>query len=937
MSAFDETFDYLALFELDPNSVAFESASDVREKINRKKKEWTGQAINPLYQQQARANLERSRQFEQLLKQPDALHAYLGFHAAAQAERREQQEAVIGELVSLACAGGRSHISDEQHAILVRACEERSIPFAVLDSVIRARNLEIRELEADSAGGKIPYRQPTIDRALMTQIAGNLKLLGKESFYELLDLPSTSSPTKLLNTARILYDRWSKALPKTSTCVAWEKSLQACLTYLKDGEAKARYDNALANRRLDEFLGRVDLVLAGGRFTKDDHVFLVTLGVREFGLTGEMVNLLVRLRAASKGLALSKPVHVSVQLAGLVRCRRCFRYTSAGATQCRHCSGSLEIRCGNPACQKPLPAEARHCEHCGLPVARGTQYRELLRLGAALIDGGDGRGAQNACRLARQILSSPAVEELAHRAGKVRLLATTIRRAAAERRWSQVERELTALLALAPHSSQPGLPNLEEVSRFLTQMRGALTQVPADASPESEAQLRLEILQKWADCEEMLPRLQQLVVQLESQCRYQTALAVAQRLAVLEPAQDVWKGTVARLQQAVDEERDEARRKDRLQDQYRQALAASRFYAAERLASEMKELGLLDESGVSRQSFREELRRTRQELELLRQEIAKGISTDDQIARYLEILERCRDCREALSALQTLRPAAPGVPENLQVVSQGTRRALSWGPPSGPAPTSYVIQRSVQRPNGRLPDVEWAELAEVHVPGFVDDTVFHAGTIVRYSVAAQRRGSLSVAGNVLQEYSVASLPGFFTPIIVWQEVVGLKLVRRTDDHVELTWHVPSAVRQVLVETWDGPRDARPAAPVLLASAAPGRLIAAAKDSDAPRSYRVACVYDGPEGDFITPGAIVTLAPGEPIASAPSSPNAPRSALPPNEPAPPAETVAPPDESAGATDFAEILTQAPVDEPPRPAADANPLKRMGLWPPVPRKG
>lgn len=520
MSAFDETFDYLALFELDPNSVAFEAASDVREKINRKKKEWTGQAINPLYQQQARVNLERARQFEQLLKQPDALHAYLGYHAAAQAERRQQQEAVIDELLSLACAGSRSQISGEQHGLLIKACEERSIPFSVLDSVIRARKVEIREDETESTSGRVPYRHPTVDRALMAQIAGNLRLLGKESFYELLDLPSTSTPTKLLNTARILYDRWSKSLPKTSTCVAWEKSLQACLTFLKDGEAKARYDNALYNRRLDDFLGRVDLVLAAGRFTKDDHVYLVTLGVREFGLTGEMVNLLVRLRAGNKGLTLGKPVQVSVALAGLVRCRRCFRYTSAGAAQCRHCGSSFDLKCANPVCEKPLAAETKNCEHCGLPVARGTQYRELLRLAAALLEAGDGRGALNACRLARQILPSRAVEELAQRAGKVRVLATTIRRAAAERRWSQVERELTALIALAPQASQPGLPNLEEVSRFLSQMRGALTQVPADASAESEAQLRLEILQKWTDCDEMLPRLQQLVVQLESLCRY---------------------------------------------------------------------------------------------------------------------------------------------------------------------------------------------------------------------------------------------------------------------------------------------------------------------------------------------------------------------------------------------------------------------------------
>jgi hypothetical protein len=249
-------------------------------------------------------------------------------------------------------------------------------------------------------------------------------------------------------------------------------------------------------------------------------------------------------------------------------------------------------------------------------------------------------------------------------------------------------------------------------------------------------------------------------------------------------------------------------------------------------------------------------------------------------------------------------------------------------------PTLYVVQRSVQRPNSRQPESDWTQFAETSETGLVDDEVLHAGSIVRYAVASQRRGSLSVAGNVLQEYSVTSLPAFTVPHLVWQEVIGLKLLRRTDELVELTWHVPASVRQVLVEMWDGTRDQRPQSPVLLASTTPGRLVASAKDSDAPRSFRVAFVYDGPEGDFVTPGTIVTLAAGEPIAAPPS---APRTA-PPAEPAERNDAPAPRnDVPESAEEYTEILTQAPTDEPSRPAPDTNPLKRMGLWPPVPRRG
>jgi hypothetical protein len=91
----------------------------------------------------------------------------------------------------------------------------------------------------------------------------------------------------------------------------------------------------------------------------------------------------------------------------------------------------------------------------------------------------------DACRLASQILPAPQIDDLVHRAGRIRTLTSSIRRAAAERRWSRVERELTDLATLAPQFSQPGLPRLEEVSRFLAQLRSALSQIPADAAPET--------------------------------------------------------------------------------------------------------------------------------------------------------------------------------------------------------------------------------------------------------------------------------------------------------------------------------------------------------------------------------------------------------------------------------------------------------------------
>ena len=66
MSTFDLDYDYLQLLGIDPAD-ALRAPTSLAEKIKVKKKEWTAQALNPLYQQAARSHLERSREFEELL------------------------------------------------------------------------------------------------------------------------------------------------------------------------------------------------------------------------------------------------------------------------------------------------------------------------------------------------------------------------------------------------------------------------------------------------------------------------------------------------------------------------------------------------------------------------------------------------------------------------------------------------------------------------------------------------------------------------------------------------------------------------------------------------------------------------------------------------------------------------------------------------------
>ncbi|MGQ0637595.1 MAG: hypothetical protein ACT4QC_23550 [Planctomycetaceae bacterium] len=911
---FDDTFDYLTLLGFDPATVAFQPVDELREAIKRKKKEWTGQAINPLYQQQARANLERAGQFERILDAPEALQAYLNYQSALGAERQAEQESILGDLLAHAAGAGRKSLTVGQKELLRQACDERQIPLPLLDEVIAARGLKVVE-DPPATGTSMPYRQPALDRALMSQIDGHLRILGRQSFYDLLDLPADSSPARLVATAHILYDRWSKALPKTSECVAWEKSLQAALTYLKDDEAKGRYDRARFNRRLDQFVWRIDLALASGHFTREDFTLAATAGVREFGLSNETVNQCVRLRAAARGLSMTKPVQIVVETQGLVRCQRCFRYVSADQRRCTQCGCEFDSVCRNPACGERLKPDAKTCRRCGLRAARGVQFRELLNLALALVNAGDATGSLRACGLAKSILDAPAVGQIAERAARVRTLVASIRRAAVDKRWSRVERELPDLVTLAPRFAQPGLPKLEQVGDYLAQFRQRLAAVSQEADAENQSLQLLEILSRWSDCAEAIERLQALADALESAGRHQPALDVIRRLADLEPLNEQLEQHAARLTRNLAERQAEAERVERLLHDFREAFATDRLYAAQRLLSELDGLGAAAPIADAAGTLKARIARVQAELGAARDAETRGAPSDNLIDRHLKLLELCRDCRESLAALQTLRPAAPESPRDVRVLVQGNRRVVTWQPPAtGPAPTMFVVERSRVRPgSARSEEPAWRSLGEVLQPLFLDDEVLHSGTIVCYAVRSLRRGALTVAGSVLQEFSVSSPPAGAAPALLWQDVLGLR-ARVSHQRVDLRWHAPAGARQVLIERWPGPPVQRPETPELLATPAQSHYSDPIGPDAAPCTYRVYCVYDGAEGDFATPGTLVAVVPGR-------------------EPEISSASTAPHEKSADDAVVADVLDQAPQLAAAAASRESNPLKRLGLWPPV----
>src|SRR5262249_40850602 len=111
VAEFDLSFDYLELLGVDPAQATLLGIEGLRERIKNKKKEWTSKEINPLYQQEARANKERVRHFERLLLEPAMLVGYLKHIREVRLEKKQRQEEEMRGLVAIATAGERRVIS----------------------------------------------------------------------------------------------------------------------------------------------------------------------------------------------------------------------------------------------------------------------------------------------------------------------------------------------------------------------------------------------------------------------------------------------------------------------------------------------------------------------------------------------------------------------------------------------------------------------------------------------------------------------------------------------------------------------------------------------------------------------------------------------------------------------------------------------------------
>ncbi|QEH32066.1 Outer membrane protein assembly factor BamB [Aquisphaera giovannonii] len=330
------------------------------------------------------------------------------------------------------------------------------------------------------------------------------------------------------------------------------------------------------------------------------------------------------------------------------------------------------------------------------------------------------------------------------------------------------------------------------------------------------------------------------------------ALGVSIRL---RPGDVRFRTELARLAQAAAERARQEAEAQRLLDEYEDAVKRRRLYSAASLLARLESAGVASDEEMGR-TLELRLARIRGELASIDEVARDPALALRALERYAAVLRSCADCSEALLGVRTLPVAAPPAPIHVEATRHGEARRLTWQVQgSAPPGCVYRVLRACTAPGPpptEYPEGSFQLIFEGPETVHADIERLPAGSIVAYAVMAVLRGTIRVHGKPVREYEAASGAGMSAPVLLWNEVRSLRIDAEANT-VRLSFLPPGGSRQVVVERWVGGPEDRPASPTVLAGSSTGAIDDGVFEPGACHTYRAFAVYDGPAGDFHTPG------------------------------------------------------------------------------------
>ena len=174
--------------------------------------------------------------------------------------------------------------------------------YALTDEQVRSRvRCPIKKDDKEKVEGAPRH----IDKSLEKTINDNLKILGKASLYDFLNLPESADLESLQSQASRKKKELANISRKDAMVTAGNTLAGHCMTIFKSDESRNAYDISLARSRLTALDSDIDIAAVNGKVRSEYYEVLIQKAL-EFGMDEEEANAYINAYCNRKGYKVEK-------------------------------------------------------------------------------------------------------------------------------------------------------------------------------------------------------------------------------------------------------------------------------------------------------------------------------------------------------------------------------------------------------------------------------------------------------------------------------------------------------------------------------------------------------------------------------------------------------------------------------------------------------
>lgn len=356
-------------------------ANTIKNAINKKQAEWSKLRNHPSKGRQAQHYLDILPDIKSVMSDEDRRREEAKQAKIISSQKEKEKFKELDEAIRLLST--KKQITEEE-------LKKLSQKFSIAEDAIRKR---IKVPIVKSKTKKKTAER--LDASIQKKISDSLKIVGKKSLYDFLQLPATSSLNSLNSQAKGKDTELKKDSNKDAILTASLELIGHCLNVFKTEDMRNRYDASLAFQHLDELNKAIDIAGMDGVIEVEEFDSLMKKAMG-MGLKFEEAEEHIVEYCMKKKWRVKTPTRPSVE--DMKQCGVCGLMNTSDAKNCVACGYPLEVVC--PKCKNTGSSTDINCCKCGFPIGDMPNAPPLVKEAKEAKAGGDIKKAADLSRKA---------------------------------------------------------------------------------------------------------------------------------------------------------------------------------------------------------------------------------------------------------------------------------------------------------------------------------------------------------------------------------------------------------------------------------------------------------------------------------------------------------------------------------------------------------